>query len=273
MTLATSILSPEGAEASRWALFLHGILGSRSNFRSIARAFVNARSGFGAVLVDLRMHGESQALAGPHTLEAAAWDLIEVARTLDGRLTAVVGHSFGGKVALELARLAPEGIEELWVLDSNPGARPDGRGSESTQRVVTELGSLKRRWASRDAFVDHLAAAGYDRGLGQWLAMNLERIDDGEYELRLDLAAIASLLDDYFARDLWPVFEDPPGTMHAHLVIGTRSTVLDANDRARAEHAASQNDRVHVHTIDAGHWIHVEASDALIRLLTAPPRP
>ena len=272
MTLATSILSPEGAEASRWVLFLHGILGSRSNFRSIARAFVEARPGFGAVLVDLRMHGGSQALAPPHTLEAAARDLVEVVEILDGPLTAVVGHSFGGKVALELARLTPRGIEELWVIDSNPGARPEARGSEGTVRVVDELASLPTRWRSRDAFIDRIVEAGYERDLGQWLAMNLERTGD-EYELRLDLAAIRALLGDYFARDLWSVFEDPPGTMHAHLVIGRRSSVLDENDRARARRAADANGRVHVHTIDAGHWVHVEAPDALIALLTTPPSP
>ena len=272
MTLATSILSPEGAEASRWVLFLHGILGSRSNFRSIARSFIAARPGFGAVLADLRMHGQSQGLPGPHTVEAAARDLLEVAGGLDAPLTAVVGHSFGGKVALELAQIAPDSIEELWVIDSNPGARPGARGSEGTVRVVDELASLPTHWESRDAFVDRIVEDGYDRGLGQWLAMNLERTEQS-YELRLDLTAIRALLDDYFARDLWPVVETPPGAMHVHLIIATRSTVFDAADRDRAERAAAASDRVHVHTLDAGHWAHVEAPDALLALLATPPSP
>src|SRR5690606_41911913 len=50
----------EGArENPRWMLFLHGILGRRSNWRSFSRRWVAARPGWGAVLVDLRGHGDS----------------------------------------------------------------------------------------------------------------------------------------------------------------------------------------------------------------------
>jgi esterase len=54
--------------------------------------------------------------------------------------TGVVGHSFGGKVALALAQAHPE-LLEVMTLDSAPGPRLDARGSEATVRVVTMLQS------------------------------------------------------------------------------------------------------------------------------------
>ena len=52
-------------EPEAWMLFLHGILGSGANWRTIAKRFIGARPRWGAVLVDLRMHGASRELAPP----------------------------------------------------------------------------------------------------------------------------------------------------------------------------------------------------------------
>lgn len=57
--LAHGIVTSRSADPDRYMLFLHGILGTRANWRGIARRFVDARPGWGAVLVDLREHGES----------------------------------------------------------------------------------------------------------------------------------------------------------------------------------------------------------------------
>lgn len=267
--IATSVLGPREGDTSRWALFLHGILGSRGNLRTVARAFVQGRPGWGAVLADLRMHGDSGGFAPPHTVEAAANDLRTI--EVDGPIAAVIGHSFGGKVALAYAQSAQRDLEEVWVLDSNPGARPAARGSEATLAVLSTLEELPKQWPSREAFVGRIVRGGYSELLAGWLAMNLERDGEG-FVVRLDLDAVRALLDDYFARDLWDVFENPPGAVETHLVIGERSTVLDADDRERAHAAAERSSRVHVHALDAAHWLHVEAADALIGLLTAPKR-
>ena len=81
--------------------FLHGILGSGANWRTFARRFVEAKPTWRAVLVDLRKHGASQDFPAPHTLVACADDLRALEKSI-GRFDGVLGHSFGGKVALEL---------------------------------------------------------------------------------------------------------------------------------------------------------------------------
>src|SRR5262245_29692936 len=127
------VTAPNVTAPPRWLVFLHGVLGSGANWRTFARQVALARPDWGALLVDLRLHGESQAFAPPHTVQAAAAD---VRTTLEGsgmHVAAVLGHSFGGKVAMALARdfaCSTNGaLEHLFIVDSTPGARPDGRGS------------------------------------------------------------------------------------------------------------------------------------------------
>jgi esterase len=128
-----ALVAPEGPAPAGWLLFLHGILGSGANWRTVARRLVAARPDWGAVLVDLRMHGRSQGAPPPHTLDAVAADLERLAADLAGRgmtVGGVVGHSFGGKTALAFRARAPRGLVETWVLDATP---PSRRGSRATR--------------------------------------------------------------------------------------------------------------------------------------------
>lgn len=257
------VTAGEGVEPEKWMLFLHGILGSGGNFRTVARRFVAEKPEWGAVLVDLRKHGASQDLPPPHTVEAAANDLAR----LSHRATGIVGHSFGGKVALEYARTHP--LEELFLLDSNPGARPDARGSEGTVRVIEMLEALPETFPSRPAFVAHVQARGHDAAIAQWLAMNLDR-DGDVFRFGLELPAIRALLEDYFARDLWSVLEAESSTRF-HVILGGKSTVFDHEDRERLAAIAARNPNVTMHVLArAGHWVHADAPDELHQLLVNP---
>jgi esterase len=267
-TLVTAAQRPE--PPTRWVLFLHGILGSGANWRSFARRLVESRPGWGAALIDLRAHGASVGLAPPHTVAAAAADLEAILPRLAGPVEAVVGHSFGGKVALAFLERQGATPGPVWVLDATPGPRPGGRGSESTMAVLSLLEGLPRRFASREAFIGEIVSAGQPAPLAQWLAMNLEREGD-EVVFSLDLAAIRAMLEDYFALDLWHVVERPPRGAALHVVIGGRSDVIDAADRARLERAAGESGgRLAVHVLErAGHWVQVDDPDGLLALVQA----
>lgn len=265
MLLHHEVLSADGATPTRSILFLHGILGQGSNLRSMARKFVTARPEWQAVLLDLRAHGDSQGVEGADTVAACAADVAQTCRAFPAVVHAVVGHSFGGKVALALGQAHPT-LSDVMTLDSAPGARLDARGSESTLRVVEMLDGMQGPWSKRDDFVAEVEAAGQNKGLAQWLAMNLEKRDEG-FVLRLSLPRIHALLDDYFAVDLWPVVERSAVDQKSprfHLVVATRSKVYSEEDRARARALeAKSGGFVTVDTIEAGHWLHVEQPQAV----------
>jgi esterase len=271
--LAHSLVTAPGASPRRWMLFLHGIFGSGANWRTLARRWATARPGWGAVLVDLRLHGQSLGLAGPHTVAAAASDLGALDTVVTGEVRGVLGHSFGGKVALAYVDARAGELDDAWILDSNPGARPHGRGSEGTLNVLRVLESVAPAIASREAFIAELGAKGISRETSEWLAMNVVKAEGDltGYRLRLELPSIRAMLEDYLDVDLWRVVQDPPGRVRMHLVIGGRSEVFAPDDAARAEEAALANpSRVDVETLrEAGHWVHVDAPDALLAALIA----
>jgi esterase len=255
-TLSYSQLTAQGAAPSRWVLVLHGLLGRGSNWRTLVRALVDARPEWGGALVDLRMHGDSQGFLAPHSVQAAAADLDGVARTLPGPVAAVLGHSLGGKVALAyVAQRAT--LSHAILLDTNPGPRKEGRGSETTQAVLLSLRRLHGPWPTREAFVAELQAHGQPAPMARWLAMSLLRTEGG-FRFGLELEAMEALLRDVLRRDDWAVLETPPAGLTLDVILGGRSSTVEGADRARLERLAAQG-KLRLTVLEgAGHWVQVD---------------
>ncbi|MDB4935414.1 MAG: putative hydrolase, alpha/beta fold family [Labilithrix sp.] len=276
MSLAHAIVTAPSATPTKWMLFLHGILGSGANWRTFAKQIIAARPEWGAVLVDLRLHGESHdGFASPHTLEAVAGDVVALMTKIENETSApvrgILGHSFGGKVALDVARLRDGDLDQLFVIDSTPSARPDGKGSESTRHIVDLLSQLPDELPDRNAFTAWIEGRGVSRQTSMWLAMNVRPIPNTtRFVFRLDIPGIREMLADYFRVDCWDILEHPRagraggGTMQSHLIVGGRSGVVDAADRAHAERCPETTLDV---IEEADHWVHVDAPDALRTLV------
>ncbi len=240
----------------------HGIFGAGSNWRGIARKLVDRRREWGVVLVDLRLHGRSEAGEPPHTVAACADDLAALITEL-GDVRALAGHSFGGKTALATRDRVQ--LDQTWVLDASPGARPDAIADpdNSVVRVLDMMARMPPTFPTRDAFVAAAVAEGHTTALAQWLAMNLVPQGDAMVN-RLDVAALRSLLVDYYQLDLWDSVVAPRGELD--FVIATRGSSVSAADRERLTTAPAH---VHSHEIEAGHWLHIDAPVAVVELFAA----
>jgi len=65
-----------------------------------------------------------------------------------------------------------------------------------------------------------------------------------------------------------------PAECTLDVVIGGHSEVFSTSDRERIEQLAGQKSDISVHVVeDAGHWVHVDAADALVALLSSPRKP
>ena len=259
----TRIAAP-GRQPERWLLVLHGIYGSGRNWGSLARRLVERRPDWGVLLVDLRLHGGSVGFAAPHTLRAAAADVDALVDHLDFHAAAVLGHSFGGKVALTYAEHHAEGLRQLWVVDSTLAVREPGG---APWRIVGIVRSLPDEFDSRDELAHALQEHGYSRGVGHWLAMNLERTERDTFRWRLDWDGVEAMLRDYFRTDLWHVLDDPPAGVDVHVLKATDSDALEPDDVAHIEQAARRTGRVHLHRVQGGHWINTDNPDAVLDLL------
>jgi pimeloyl-ACP methyl ester carboxylesterase len=302
MTFLPEFRVVEAAGASKLAFVLHGALGSGQNFNRYAHKLSELRPEYRLVLVDLRHHGRSRGAPLPNTLAACARDLIALGEHLGQPPSVLIGHSFGGKVAMEYARLVsreelsreqlPEeelseeqlsgeqlsevdvsaapagpGLRQVWVLDAVPGEQPDGEQNSEVAAVIRAVRAVPVPAQSRRDVVQHLQdVAGLSSGLAEWMATNLERRDEG-YAWMFNLDGIEELMRDYFRVDLWEFLAQARSGPEFRLVVAERSDRWTPALRARGQALPPQT-RVRYHELpNSGHWVHVDNPAALLELM------
>jgi pimeloyl-ACP methyl ester carboxylesterase len=256
------LLAAPDAEPSRWLFVLAGIYGAGRNWNGVSRAVVRARPEWGVVAVDLRGHGASPTMDPPHTLQACVEDLNALATSLPSRPEAILGHSFGGKVALLYGDEPDHGILSTWVVDSTPDA---GSPRGSAWGMLEVLRGAPGPFPSRDDAIAAVQAHGYAAPVARWMGTNVVPRGD-DYGWRLDPDLMEALLRDFFHTDAWSAVEGAHGP-DVHLVQATESSILTAEAVARIEHAGEVTERAHLHRVEGGHWLNADNPEALVRLL------
>lgn len=133
----------------RPVLALHGVTGHGARWRALAGAL----PGFRFVGPDLRGHGRSP-WTPPWGLEQHVADVVGVLDELGIDRMPVIGHSFGGAIAVHLARTVPERVDGLVLLDPAIGLAPqdmletaeDTRADESYPDLAGARADRAQRW-------------------------------------------------------------------------------------------------------------------------------
>lgn len=237
---------------------LHGFLGSGRNLTTLARGLAAGALHYSVYAFDLPGHGGSSPLPPNADLATLTRAVLAAARELARGSWAIVGHSLGGRIALEAGLLEPTAVAQLTVLDITPSPVPPGG---ETARVVEALLGAPEAAPSREAFRDWFARAGLAPALTDWLLLNLTRAGD-ELRWRIDRRALASLYPKINAEDLWAAVESH--ATRVHVVRGRLSSYVSEADCLRLEAAGARVD-----TIDgAGHFVHVDRpAETLDRIL------
>jgi pimeloyl-ACP methyl ester carboxylesterase len=259
---ATRVAATERA-TTRTLIMLHGIYGRGRNWRTIARAVVAARPDYACWLVDLPHHGDSPQGRHGDTVLGLAADVSEWLTTERIAPDVILGHSYGGKVALAMATQTREARLQVWVIDSTPEVKtPSG----SAWGMLDVVRRLPARFATRDEAIEAIRAHGYTLGVAQWMATNLVRDRDG-FVWGIDFDAMERLLLDFFRTDLWAVIESPGSRHEIHFLKASESSAISEDAVKRI--AAVSGDRVHLHHCAGGHWIHAESPEVVTELLVA----
>lgn len=119
-----SLSFDRAGSSGRPVILLHGIGGGRVIWSGSVAAL--AAAGFDAIAVDLPGYGDSRGVeAGGMSVMAAA--VLATMDRLDLPQAALVGHSMGGMVALEIAAIAPQRVAALVLACTSPAfGRPEG---------------------------------------------------------------------------------------------------------------------------------------------------
>ena len=235
-------------------VLLHGLFGQGSNLGSIARAL---QTEFRVHSPDLPDHGHS-----PWTDEPSIASYAEAVghwmAARDIPRAHVLGHSLGGKVAMELALSNPALVDKLVVADIAPVTyQPSHEGVFEGLFAVTAAQCGSRQEAARV-----LERTIPDPGVVQFLLLSLMRVGKGEGEgqnggrghwrWRLNHEGLASA----YPKLLRGLVADYPFDGETLIIRGEQSDYVTDGHRSAIEALFS---RVELATItSAGHWLHAE---------------
>ncbi|GIV31620.1 MAG: alpha/beta hydrolase [Saprospiraceae bacterium] len=235
-------------------IILHGLFGTLDNWATIGRRLSDE---FLVWLVDLRNHGRSPH-AAQHDYPAMAEDLrafMENHWMFDG--AAVMGHSMGGKVAMQLALTYPELVQKLIVVDIAPR-----RYQDHHSHIIQALLELHpETLPDREAAEAKLAQTIADPAVRQFLLKNLTRRKEGGYEFKMNLQALHKHYDDILA----PVHGKRPYEGPTLFIKGELSPYIQPEDEQSIRQLFP---RAEIRTVKgAGHWVHADQPDALLDLV------
>jgi esterase len=163
-------------------IILHGLFGMLDNWQSIANRL---QEHFMVILVDLRNHGRS-----PHTPTHAYAEMAEdVVHVMDQEgipAAHIIGHSMGGKVAMQIAIDFPVRLNKLIVVDIGPKAYPAGHDDIFEALFAVNLSEIHYRADAEKILLERMS----NYGVRQFLLKNLQRNADGTYSWRFNLAVL-----------------------------------------------------------------------------------
>jgi esterase len=234
-------------------LLLHGIFGSSDNWLTQARML---SSQYHTFAVDLRNHGQS-----PHEAvfdyPSMVDDVVQFMQTHQIQDPILIGHSMGGKVAMNFAVAHPDKLRKVVVVDIAPKLY--------NMKHYVILDGLKaipiNDIRSREEADKSLAAFVEEADVRQFLLKNLQRKPEGGFRWKLNLEAIAGNIEN-IGLDLQfeGKFEKP-----VLFVRGGRSDYVGDNDldRIREVFPAAEFE-----TFDTGHWVPAEKPKEFVELVS-----
>ncbi len=246
-------------------LLIHGIAGSSAAWREVMPTLAQR---FTVVAPDLIGHGHSAKPLGDYSLGAYASGMRDLLGALGIARASVVGQSFGGGVALQLAYQHPECCERLVLVDSG------GLGREVSWmlRFMTLPGS---------EFLMPVIFPSFVRDKGNELSRQLHARGVRMGRLAEMWNAYSSLTESAnrhaFVRTLRAVIDPGGQTVSADdrlylaaqmptlIIWGEQDTIIPVA-HAYAAHQAIPGSRLEV-IAGAGHFPHVEAPERFLEVL------
>lgn len=240
-------------------VILHGLFGSGENWRSQAKRLA---ADFRVHSMDLRNHG-----ASPHASQmnypAMAADVMATCGKLGLKQIHLIGHSMGGKTAMQLALNNPALVQRLIIVDIAPKKYPHHHQQILQGLARLQLLSQQNKLPSRGTADKELEAFVNNREVRSFLLKNLQRHESGNYLLRINLDAISEHYND-IAAAIEPDRPDPrqqptlfiKGANSDYLQVADQEAVLTLFPAARLKSIAG-----------AGHWPHSEKPDVVFKII------
>ncbi|MEH0157912.1 alpha/beta fold hydrolase [Limibacter armeniacum] len=231
-------------------IILHGLFGSSDNWLSIAKTL---SEDYHVYIVDQRNHGQS-----PNTpefdYETFVEDLKNFIQEKGIENPIIIGHSMGGKVAMQFAAKYPEMLSKLVVVDISPRQYPIHHQTILEGLNAIDIDNLKGRGDADKALATYVP----EMGVRMFLLKNLYRKPEGGFGWRINLPVITEKIGNVGQRLTTNGVIDVPSLF----VGGKNSNYIQASDK---EEINTLFRNVDIKMVDgAGHWIHAEQPEKFL---------
>jgi len=231
-------------------IILHGLFGTLDNWQTIAKQLAKD---FWIFIVDQRNHGRS-----PHVDEL---DYRLMAEDLKGFMDQhwipkahIIGHSMGGKTAMQFAFDYPDMVDKLTVVDIGPGENKAGHDMIFDALLSLDLENIANRSDADDFLKEKID----EYGVRQFLLKNLNRKKEGGYQWKMNLQAIHQNYQNILAA----VGGDNVYDGETLFIKGGNSNYIKSEEEKTILGYFPESS---IKTIEgAGHWVHAEAPKELL---------
>jgi pimeloyl-ACP methyl ester carboxylesterase len=233
-------------------LILHGLFGSSTNWRSIARRLSTSHRVFS---VDLRNHGASP-WAESMDYVVMAGDVARLIERQGLERPSLIGHSMGGKVAMALALLQPQRVGRLIVVDIAPVQYADRLSAFAEAMRTVDATQAASREEVRQRLAGKLPDAA---GVVPFLMQNLV-VRNAHFDWRINLPVISASMPALSGFP--PALQELRFERRLQVIAGGRSDYVQRREGAEF---APMFPHTQVEFIEsAGHWVHADQPEAFL---------
>jgi pimeloyl-ACP methyl ester carboxylesterase len=247
-------------------IILHGLYGAGDNWLSIAKVL----SGFCEVyLIDQRNHGSSPHVS-EHNYNVLTDDIKEFLDQHGIEKTMILGHSMGGKVAMQFAIDYPHMLTKLIIVDISPGsyAHDDDRNHirlhksiiQSLMNVdLAKIGSLSDADMQMKEFLP-------DERLRKFLMKNLRKGEDHLYKWKINLPVLKDNIS-VISGGLDKTQMGSAGIRNFPVLFirGANSDYIVEEDEILIKEMFPLSTLVTIK--NAGHWLHAEQANTFAKIV------
>ena len=233
-------------------LILHGLFGESKNWNSIAKEM---SSDFEVHLIDQRNHGDSFHHQ-EHNYEILANDLYNYINEHSLKKYSIIGHSMGGKVAMQFSLMYPDEIQNLIIVDIAPKEYANEHYAifEGLQQVLLESNSRKEAQNILMHYVKDMTVVNF-------LLKGFSLSDSCKPQFKFNIHALEKNISNLL------------GTLKKHnnfngmtyFLSGSESNYIQSSDSKDISKLFPRNKIITIN--NAGHWIHFEAKESFLHTI------
>lgn len=232
-------------------ILMHGLFGAGDTLGGVRRRLAPE---FEVHSLDLRNHGES-----PHTRSMSYPEMAaDVLAYMDraGLETAhLLGHSMGGKTAMELALMAPERVRRLIVADIAPVAYEPHHDAIQQALEALNPAAVKSRREADAVLAEYIG----EKGVRQFLLTNLVPADGG-FRWRMNVPGILACYEQIMAGPTTEgAYEGP-----TLFIRGGNSDYIQSSHQEAVQRCFPRAELKVIPGV--GHWLHAEKPELFARI-------